>query len=143
MTDLSWRETAADRQRTMAVLEELAYSWQCCVRMTTPGCPADGRVYRNGRHVGFVEVKVRTGTCPETVMVDVSKVEALERMLETELAGDGRAVFVVQYADGIYWTDIEEIGRCRIFVTGRAGSRNEPAYSVPRSYFRTLVRRRN
>lgn len=136
------RSSPEDVKKEEAVRAIIEAAWGCKLTRFGHMAPIDWFVTRHERLTGLIELKNRKPTSAEKPTVIISVRKWLALMLGA--AGlNCKAIFMVNFADGLFWIPVAEIDATRHRIGGwpstqRAANDVEPVIDVPIAQMREL-----
>lgn len=135
-------QQAEDKAREREIAQRVADAWHCEAVEFPALSPIDWYMKRENKLVGLIEIKTHRNRIAEyrTVLLDVLKTMHL---MYAALAFNVKAVFVVQFTDGLYYVDVARLCGLPTAVRGRTdrGDRFDvhPCIEIPRDRFTEIA----
>lgn len=137
-------ESASDLSNEAQVISTLSKKWDIKFHKLPIRYHLDYAATKNGRVVGYIEVKVRKYTMSQIsnwggYMLSVGKLQAAKQLCEISKAS---FCLAVQCTDGLYWTTIKDFSEFPVTITGRTDRGDEqdvePCVLIPGGRFKAL-----
>lgn len=138
-------ESASDLNNEAQVISILSNKWNIKFHKLPIRYHLDYAATKNGRVVGYVEIKVRRYSMAQIsnwggYMLSVAKLQTAKQLCEISSAS---FCLAVQCTDGLYWMTIKDFSEFPVTITGRSDRGDsqdiEPCVLIPGGRFTLMV----